>query len=424
MPAFVRAFGGDPAFAPPWMQALRGKALAHFEQVGLPTQKLEDWKFTSFASVGGVAFEPGPLKHGVTRAHVEALANAWDSLGVVFVNGRLTNELCEWRTAEGVQLLSFEDANRQPALEQGLGLGVALDRQPLAALNTALATDGAVIRIEPGARPRPIHVVYVTSSAKPVAAFPRVYIDAAEGSQASIVQAYVGTGGEKSFTDAVVEVRLGPGAALDLYTQQREPANASHAALVQVNQAAQSRFGSYLLSLGAQLARDEVRVRMEGEGSSCTLHGLYLGAGTQHLDQHTVIEHASPRCTSRELYKGVLDEHAHGVFTGRIWVHAGAQKTDSTQTNKNLLLSDHAQVDTRPQLEIFADDVKCTHGSAVGQLDEAALFYLRSRGIPYAQARGLLTSAFVGEVLDALPLEPLRLRTRELVAGKLGRALA
>jgi Fe-S cluster assembly protein SufD len=426
IPAFISTLAGRAELqgAPAWLGALRAQAMARFEKVGFPTPKLEDWKYTNLAPLGRVPFAAAG-EAGITRAHVEALANAWDGPQLVFVNGRLSSALSSWTPPRGLSMTPFAQALERgdATLESHLGRHVSLDQQPLAALNTALASDGALLEVAEGAKAGLVHLVFLTGANAPVAAFPRVLILASAGSELAVLQTFVGSGGERSFTSAVTEVELGEGTSVTAYTLQRQPDAAAHVGLIQVSQARGSRFSSVSLALGAALARDEVRVRLDGEGASCSLSGLYVGTGTQHLDQHTLIDHAKPSCTSRELYKGLLDDQSHGVFTGRVVVREDAQKTDSAQTNKNLLLSNAAQVDTRPQLEILADDVKCTHGSAVGQIDEDELFYLRSRGIDLLSARGLLTWAFASEVLDAIAHPALQLRARELVAGRLRRML-
>ena len=427
-PAFLSAFAGEPSLqgGPPWLAQLRAEGLARFGEVGLPTPRLEDWKYTSLAPLAQVPFVPGPSRPDATQAQVEALAGGLDGPQLVFVNGRVSGALSRWTDSSRAVLTPFGQVagERGERLRARLGRDVALGTQPMAALNTALFGEGALVEIHPGAEPPPIHVVFLSSASQPVAAFPRLLVLAGEGCRVTVLLSFVGSGSARSLTDAVVELDVGARADVTVYTNQQEPENAAHASLLQVSQAQDSRFASHVFALGGAVARDEVRVRMNGAGCACTLNGLYLATGSQHLDQHTLIDHAQPRCSSRELYKGVLDGSAHGVFTGRVLVRPDAQKTDSTQTNKNLLLSEHAQVDSRPQLEIFADDVKCTHGSAVGQIDEAALFYLRSRGIDRASARGLLTAAFVSEVVDAVKWPALQLRLQERVASRLGRAWA
>jgi len=266
----------------------------------------------------------------------------------------------------------------------------------------------------------PIHLLFVSSApGNATLSQPRNLIVLGAGSQATVVETYAGLSDEVYFTNVVTEIVLGDNASLDHYKLQEEGARAFHIALTQVHHGRESRFTSHSIALGAALARNDVRALFATEGSECTLNGLYMATGKQHLDNRTLIDHQSPRCTSRELYKGVLDGQSRGVFSGRVLVRHDAQKTDASQTNKNLLLSDEALVDTKPQLEIFADDVKCAHGAAVGQLDEDALFYLRSRGIGQEAAKSLLTYAFASEMVNLIPLAPLRSRVRELVTSRL-----
>jgi Fe-S cluster assembly protein SufD len=248
---------------------------------------------------------------------------------------------------------------------------------------------------------------------------PRVVVVAGANSEASLVELYAGAEGGSSFTNAVTEVVLGENARLNHYKLQAEPDAAFHIASLHAELARDSRLASHAFSLGGALTRNEVSSVFAGEGGECVLNGLYVGRGTQHLDNRTDLDHAVPRCTSRELYKGVLDGRSRGTFHGRVLVRQDAQRTDASQTNRNLLLSEEALVDTRPQLEIFADDVKCAHGAAVGRLDEQALFYLRARGIPKAEAERLLTYAFASELVGAVTLEPLRARVEQFLSARL-----
>ena len=266
-----------------------------------------------------------------------------------------------------------------------------------------------------------MQLVFLSSGAdaSPVLASPRIVVVAGANSEAALVELYAGVEGGASFTNAVTEVVLGENARLHHYKLQVEPDAAFHLAGLHAEQARDSRLASHAFALGGALARNEVHSVFAGEGGECVLNGLYVGRGSQHLDNRTDLDHAVPRCTSRELYKGVLDDRARGTFHGRVLVRKDAQRTDASQTNRNLLLSEQALVDTRPQLEIFADDVKCAHGAAVGRLDEQALFYLRARGIPRAQAEQLLTYAFASELVGAVKLEPLRARVEQLVAARL-----
>jgi Fe-S cluster assembly protein SufD len=332
------------------------------------------------------------------------------------VDGRLAPGVSSLAPEGGLEIGSLADAlAREPGrIEPYLGrlLGGDETSPTFADLNAAFLEDGAFVFVPPGlAVEKPIHLVFLSSRAAgpaPSLSHPRNLIVAGRGSQARIVESYGGVPGATYLTNTVTEVALEDGAILDHYKVQRESEAAFHVALMDVRQGRASRFTSRSFSLGGGLVRNDVRQLFAAEGGECVLDGLFVAGGQQHTDTHTVIDHAHPHCTSRELYKGVLDGRARGVFVGRILVREGASKTDAHQTNKNLLLSREALVDSVPQLEILASDVKCKHGSTTGQLDPAALFYLRSRGITEAAARSLLVCAFAGEVVARVAVPSLR----------------
>jgi Fe-S cluster assembly protein SufD len=406
---------------------LRQAAFARFAELGLPTTKDEDWKYTSLASLGQIQFEPAAEAKLPTIEQLDRLAGGPHGDGdirLVFVDGRHRPELSS-RVAGGagafIGSLRAALAERPELVERELARHADYQQDGLTALNTAFIEDGAFIQLPAGdVLPAPIHLLFVsTGQGKPTLSQPRNLIVLGAGSQATVVETYASLSDEVYFTNAVTEIVLAENARLDQYKLQEESARAFHIALTQVQQGRHSRFISHSVALGAALARNDLRALFAREGSECTLNGLYMAIGKQHLDNRTLIDHQSPRCTSRELYKGVLDGQSRGVFSGRVLVRHDAQKTDASQTNKNLLLSDEALVDTKPQLEIFADDVKCAHGAAVGQLDEDALFYLRSRGIGQEAAKSLLTYAFASEMVELIPLAPLRARVREVVTSRL-----
>ena len=405
------------------LRALREAAFARFADLGLPTAEDENWKYTSLSSLAQVPF----LARGPgTAAGEEALVRSFgapDCLQLVFVDGHYRPELSSAASKpEGAFVGSLRTAlvERPDEVRRELGRHADFRRDALTALNTAFLEDGAFIHLPEGAIVDvPIHLLYVASGGNATASHPRNLIVAGAQSRATVIETYAGPADATYFTNAVTEVALGRDAQVEHYKLQQEGARAFHVALLQATHGRDSRFRSHSLALGGALARNEVRALFSSEGGDCTLNGLYMASGKQHLDNRTLIDHKSPRCTSRELYKGVLDGEAHGVFGGRVLVREDAQKTDARQINKNLLLSDGAVVDTRPQLEIFADDVKCAHGAAVGELDEEALFYLRSRGIARETARSLLTYAFASELVDLIPVLPLRARVRNLVTSRL-----
>jgi Fe-S cluster assembly protein SufD len=401
------------------IRLLREAAFARFAKLGLPTTQDEEWKYTSLAPLAQVRFEPAaetPVRD------IDRWTLGDGAIRVVFVNGRYRRELSS-RAPDGAFIgsLATAIAERPELVLREVARHADWQRDGLTALNTGFIQDGAFIHLPAGAvLEAPIHLLYLSAAPeKPTLTQPRNLIVAGANSQATVVETYAGLADDVYFTNAVTEVVLGENARLDHYKLQEESARAFHIALTQVHHGRDSRFTSHSVALGAALARNELRALFAAEGCECTLNGLYMATGKQHLDNRTLIDHKSPRCTSRELYKGVLDGQSRGVFSGRVLVRQDAQKTDASQTNKNLLLSDDAVVDTKPQLEIFADDVKCAHGAAVGQLDENALFYLRSRGIGQEAARSLLTYAFASEMVNLVPLGPLRARVRDLVTSKL-----
>jgi len=404
---------------------LRQAAFARFAELGLPTTQDEDWKYTSLAPLTQIQFAPPAEAKLPTQEQLDRLAGHWDgAIRLVFVDGRYHPELSSRGTSTcGAYIggLGTAHAERPELVERELARHADYQRDALTALNTAFIEDGAFIHLPAGTvLQETIHLLFVSSApGSATLSQPRNLIVLDAGSQATVVETYAGLSPEVYFTNAVTEIVLGDNARLDHYKLQEEGANAFHIALTQVHHSRDSHFSSHSVALGAALARNDVRALFATEGSECTLNGLYMATGKQHLDNRTLIDHQSPRCTSRELYKGVLDGQSRGVFSGRVLVRHDAQKTDASQTNKNLLLSDDAVVDTKPQLEIFADDVKCAHGAAVGQLDEDALFYLRSRGIGQEAAKSLLTYAFASEMVNLIPLAPLRARVRELVTSRL-----
>ncbi len=412
------------ATAPLWLRTLREEGLAQLARQGFPTPRHEDWKYTDVAPIVSRGFAPVAAgRSEALKARVAQLALPGPRL--VFVDGRHSPELSSLEGLyEGVTVKPLRAAVREDtqALEAVLGRRARAEAHPFTALNAALLEEGAFVQVRAGAvAPSPVQLVFLASGAgtAPVLASPRVVVVAGENSEAALVELYAGVEGGASFTNAVTEVVLGDNARLHHYKLQAEPDAAFHLASLHAWQGRDSRLASHAFALGGALARNEVHSVFAGEGGECVLNGLYVGRGTQHLDNRTDLDHAVPRCTSRELYKGVLDGRARGTFHGRVLVRQDAQRTDASQTNRNLLLSEEALVDTRPQLEILADDVKCAHGAAVGRLDEQALFYLRTRGIPRAEAERLLTYAFASEVVGAVTLEPLRARVEELLAGRL-----
>ena len=417
--AYVRAFetfaanGGGAG--PDWLPPLRRSAIDRFGALGFPTPKNEDWHFTSVAPLAERTFalaahEPA----AVSAAAVDALTFGqpdWPAL--VFVNGRFSPALSRVSSLPaGVRVLDLAAAWRSEGALLRRHVGVVADFRDAAftALNTAFMHDGAVVLIAPDTvADRPIHLIHLaTAGLDGRMTHPRTLVVAGHHARATVIERYAALDDAAYFTNAVTEVVLEDGATLSHLKIQEEGARAYHVGTVQARQARDSHFQSFSFATGAALSRTNIYTVLGGEGSGATLHGLYIVDGTQHVDHQTRIEHASPNTFSREVYKGVLDGASHGVFNGKVYVRPEAQKTDGKQENNNLLLSERARVDTKPQLEIFADDVKCTHGATVGRLDETSLFYMKSRGIPSAMARDLLTYAFAAAVIEALELAPVR----------------
>jgi len=330
----------------------------------------------------------------------------------VFVNGRYAPELSDAnKLPSGVRIWDLGSAwTRAADVVDRIGKFASYDTQTFTALNTAFMHDGGVVQIAKETEvDRPIHLLFVSDAiAAKGMLHPRNLILVGRHAKATIIESYVSPSDAMYFTNAVSEVSLGDGATLNHYKIQREGRRAYHVGTVDVTQARDSHFFSFSFATGAALSRTNIYTTLDGEGAGATLNGLYIIDGEQHCDHQTQIVHAQPNCYSREHYKGILDGRSHGVFNGKVFVHPIAQKTDGKQTNNTLLLSDAAHVDTKPQLEIFADDVKCTHGATVGQIDKTALFYMKSRGVNSDTARRLLTYAFAADVLETIQVDAVR----------------
>jgi Fe-S cluster assembly protein SufD len=407
---------------PAGLTAMRRQAIARFAELGFPTLRQEEWRLTNVAPVAQGSFrwpdgDPDAMAPGRLAPHVfDAAAR------LVFVDGRFSPRLSSvGELPEGTIVASLSEVlAREPGrLEPWLGRFARFDRQPFVALNTAFLRDGAFVYVPRGAVTGPIHLLFLSSGeeGRPTLSFPRNLFVAGEGSQTAIVETYAGEGAY--FTAPVTELVAGPGAVIDHYKVQRESLGAFHLATFQVQGERASVPSSHSISIGGLLVRNDVNAVLDGEGIDCILNGLYFGDGRQIVDNHMRVEHAKPHCASHELYKGVLDGKSRAVFNGLIYVHKGAQKTDAKQSNRNLLLSRDAIANSNPQLEIFADDVKCTHGSTVGQLDEDAVFYLRSRGIGAEAARSLLTYAFASDIVERIKVEPVRRDLEEFLFARL-----
>jgi Fe-S cluster assembly protein SufD len=407
-----------------WLGPVREAAIARFEDLGFPTPKDERWKFTNVAPIARTRFRPSPPA-SPGRETLETAAGGLRAPRLVFVNGRFDRRLSDLGGLQrGVLAGSLADALASDAswIEGHLARHASFQDHAFVALNTALFRDGAVVRVPAGAiLAEPIHVCYlsVPDGREPSASHPRTLILLGAGAQAAIVETCAGVGGAPYFTNLVTELVVEDGAVLDHTKLQQESLAAYHVATLHVYQGRSSSFRAHAIDLGGSLVRNDLVSVLGGEGAESLLDGLFVLDGRQHVDDHTLLDHAKPHCSSREMYKGVLQGHSRGVFYGRILVRPDAQKTDAKQTNKNLLLSRDSLVNTMPQLEIYADDVKCTHGATIGRLDEDALFYLRSRGIAAKEARSLLTHAFMSEIVGRMKVESIREQVERLVAGRL-----
>jgi Fe-S cluster assembly protein SufD len=410
------------AVEPRWLETLRDEAARHFEAQGYPTTRREEWRHTNITALVATAFtRPAESGFSVTPEQFSAF-EAWPFAGtrIVFVNGRFSPEYTKTdRLPHGIRVESIADilAHEPETLAPWLGQSVSTETHPFAALNTTSFEDGAFVHVGRGCVAEdPIVLLHLsTAPDQPIVSCPRNVIVAEDGSVVSIVEVYAGFDGEVSFTNAVTEISVGDRASLDHYKVQEESAKAFHIGAMAVHQAANSVFSSHSVSLGAALTRNDVSARLDGEHAEATLHGLSVVTGGRHVDNHTVIDHAVPNGASHETYHGILEGKSRNVFCGLVIVRPDAQKTDAKQSNRNLLLTPEGTVDTMPQLLIYADDVKCTHGATVGALDENAAFYLRSRGVPDKAARGLLTFAFANEILEGFRVEGLRSQLQEIL---------
>jgi len=415
------------AAGPSWLHEIRRAAIERFAELGFPTTHDEEWKHTNVDRIASLPFRPAQA--GPAGAIIDALKGlplcGLDCSRLVFLNGHYQRELSSLTDLpKEVRAGSLAEAltNGSLALEQHLARYADYQHHAFVALNTAFLNDGVFLEIPKGLiLERPIVLLFISAaSGQPTVAHPRTLVIADRESQATLIEGYIAVGEESYFSNAVTEVVAGEGAVLEYAKFQQEGRAAFHVATVRVRQERSSNVTTYSFALGGTLVREELGTLLAGEGAEAALHGLYMTTGRQHIDNHTTMDHATAHCNSRELYKGILDGQSTAVFNGRVIVRKDAQKTDSKQGNKNLLLSEDAVINTKPQLEIFADDVKCTHGATIGQVDPEAIFYLRSRGIARDQARGLLTFAFANEVIERIKYKPLRDRLKAALRARLG----
>jgi Fe-S cluster assembly protein SufD len=426
--AQYEAFAGNGAgAAPAWLAELRRAAIGRFAALGFPTTRQEEWRFTSVEPIAETVFA---LAHGADGGEPSPremlsleLCEARRHL-VVFVNGRYSPALSAVAgLPPGVVIGSLAEGLRSDPqlLERYLGRHAVTELRPFAALNTAFLHDGGFVYVPARVvMEEPIQLLFVTvPGAAPIVSHPRCLVVVERLSRASVVETYAAPRGGVYWTNAVTEIVVGDGARVDYYRVQRESERAYHVATTHSVQGRDSTLSIHPVALGGLLARHDIATVLDGENSLCTLNGLYVLGGRQHADHHTTIDHAKPHCESHEYFNGVLDGQSHGIFNGRIVVRPGAQRTDSKQTNNNLVLSEQARADSQPQLEIYADDVKCTHGATLGPIDEKAMFYLKSRGLSPAEARSLLTYGFGAEIIDRMEIAPLQAQLDRIIRHRL-----
>ena len=398
-----------------WLKELRQEAITRFAELGFPTTGDEDWRFTNTAPIARTSFQLSDNGHvRISQNELKSLTfPGLEYTRLVFVNGRYSEENSNLiHLPDNVKILSLTRAieYENGLLEEHLSRYADYKKDAFLALNTAFLEDGALVYIPSGTvLKEPIQILYISTEVDaPTLYHPRNLIVMGDNCEAVIVEHYAALSDSLYFSNAATEAVVGRNSVLRHYLVECESKRAFNISTLRIQQGRSSSVTSNSILLGGALVRNNVHPVLAGEGSECFINGLFMSTGRQHMDNYMRVEHASPHCDSRQLYKGILDGRSRGVFHGRIIVHKDAQKTDAKQTNRNLLLSDQAQIDTKPQLEIYADDVKCTHGATIGQLDENAIFYLRSRGISLESARALLLFAFTSEILERVKVEQIR----------------
>jgi Fe-S cluster assembly protein SufD len=428
--AFRQVRQSNPTAA--WVELVRGRAMDRFEHLGFPSVRDEDWKYTNLAPVVKETMSPVARPESSERLNAKLHSHQYpetSNTNVVLIDGFMSAELSSLGGLGDVVALDLFEAIADPhygkIAREYLARNADFYDNGLTALNTAFLQSGVFVLIPKDTKletPLQITLVSNASEAK-TASFPRILIVGEENSSATVVENYVSINDQPYLTNAVVEIVLREGARLEHYRVQRENNNAVHLATTATDLGLGSSYNTTSITLGAQLSRHDISVIMNHEGAECWVDGLYMVGANQHADTHSVIDHKQPYCNSHQLYKGILDGNGRAVFNGKIFVRPGAQKTDARQTNKNLLLSTQARVDTKPQLEIYADDVKCAHGAAVGQIDQEELFYLETRGINPALGRNLLTYGFAEEVIGKIKIDSIRSQLDQVVLNQLRSAL-
>ena len=409
-----------------WLEMVRSSAMDRFEQLGFPSVSNEEWKYTNLAALAKENFVPARRSEETLDVNGFAYPET-ASAHLVVVDGFLREDLSVKTGLEGVVAIDLfsaaSDARYNKLVRKYLARDAGYDNNGLTALNTAFLQSGVFLLIPKNIElETPLQITYV-ADAENSASFPRVLIVAEENSSATVFENFVSKNGGRYFTNSIAEIIVKDGARLHHYRVQRESKQAFHTATTAAELGRSSHYDTTSINLGAQLSRHDVSVVMDHEGAETSVDGLYMVGADQHTDTHSVIDHRQPHCNSHQLYKGILDGNGRAVFNGKVFVREGAQKTDAMQTNKNLLLSDKARVDTKPQLEIYADDVKCAHGAAVGQIDPEELFYLETRGINPELGRNLLTYGFAEEVIARIKIESIRTELDQTVLRQLHTSL-
>jgi len=407
-----------------WLRRQRDSALSTLQQQGLPDTRVEAWKYTDLRSLGRHAFKPATEREGVIETDLEPWLFEHEPMHrLVFVDGRLAPGLFPFRPLlSGVTLTSLATVLEQnpDELEHLLGRTLDPERPGFDAMNTAFLQDGAFLKLEQGtALEQPLHLLFINTGQAEHMTTVRNVIMAAPGSSATVIESWVALGDAVSLSNTVTEIVLEENASLQHYKLEQEGGSATHSGGTYVRQQRDSRFTSHSIAMGGRLVRNELAISLAGRGAECTLNGLTVSRGRQHVDNNTRIDHRQPHASSNERYRSILDDRSRAVFSGRIVVHPDAQKTRAQQSNHSLLLSAEAEADARPQFEIYADDVQCTHGCTVGELDAEALFYLRSRALDRNTARKLLVYAFAADVLERMQLEPVRRYLEQQLAASL-----
>ena len=414
-----------------WIDRLRESAFDRFEVRGFPSSAEEDWKYTNLAPLAKLKLTPFVSDDAISGTPTDSTVEAFSyqesrRSQLVFINGKYRSDLSDLgNVAEGIIALDIAEAltdkRHAEVIREHLARIADYNDGGFAALNTAFVESGAFVLIPEGVNAvTPLHLLFVTDAkASGSVCSPRILVVARRDSVATLIESYSGNDDFTYWTNTVAEIVLEDGARIDHYKLQHEGASAFHTATTTAALGRNSVFDTTTITLGAKTSRHDIKVRMDHDGASCHVDGLYVVGDGQHTDTHSLIDHLQPHCTSRQLYKGILDGNSRAVFNGKVFVHPGAQQTDAQQTNRNLLLSNEARVDTKPQLEIFADDVKCAHGATVGQLEEDELFYLISRGLHPELAQNLLTFGFAEEVIDRIKIESIKIQLGETVLNRL-----